>query len=677
MYWLRDFNPLVMLAFTGLCLLWSAGGWLLVTHAFHLRSRERLVAGLALGFLLFITLSNLLSNLFPLTLAFWLGGLSVLVMGVWPALRARRRVVFFWRDWRAWSLLLALVFLTLIFARVQRGLALFDEYLHLPLVSLLAAGDMPPHFYLDPEVLFAYHYGLQVFSAALVRLGGFFPWSALDLSKALGIALTSLLAWMWILRLTRSRLAAALGSFALLFAGGARWLLLFLPPAWLEAIGQSVIPINTGANTGSTLLEVLTSHWKIAGGGPIPFPFAFHSGIFVPLFFALANTGAMMHMTILLLLLLYRRQRPDVVQSLIYCLLLASLALSAEHLFAFFWGGLLLVMTVEFWRSRKPAKISSPPSWPVWLSILAASAVMSALQGGYVTETLRAILNRLLGQEAAAVNTFLFSLRWPPALPTGHLSDLSILYPPQLLVLLSELGPVLLLAPMATAWAYHQLRNGNLTAGAFGVAALLNFFFPLFIQYGVDRSSTRMPATALWLWLALGWPALSMAFKKASAGFQWGVVAGYVAALFPGLVIFAVQVNAIPVPQISYYLTGLDSAVSRDYWNRLPENAQVLDRDASRSVTLFGRASRAYSEIYTPYPEWVALTLLPVPEHVRAGGYDFVYFDRSGWQDLNPELRQAYTQGCARLLEEYTLPEGDFRRLYDLRACEKILPDEP
>ena len=69
-------------------------------------------------------------------------------------------------------------------------------------------------------------------------------------------------------------------------------------------------------------------------------PFAFHNGIFVPAFFTLGSTGAMPFMTILLLLLLLPRGRFSTAGLIIWSLIFATLALSAEHLFVVIWVGI-------------------------------------------------------------------------------------------------------------------------------------------------------------------------------------------------------------------------------------------------------------------------------------------------------------------------------------------------
>src|SRR4030065_2454111 len=229
MYWLRTNNLIDITLYLLLSSAWALGGWLLVTHAFHLRRIERIVSGLAVGFLLFIGLSNLFAHFLPLTLAFWCAPLTIFLAGIACAWRSNLRPWLEKRDLKSIPWMVGLVAITIIFTLILRGESIFDENQHLPLISVMASGNIPPHFYLNPEFYFAYHYSIQVFSASLVRLVDFFPWSAWDGSRALAIAFTFILGWLWVRRVTRSTLAAWLGSFLFTFGSGTRWLLLLLP----------------------------------------------------------------------------------------------------------------------------------------------------------------------------------------------------------------------------------------------------------------------------------------------------------------------------------------------------------------------------------------------------------------------------------------------------------------
>ena len=85
----------------------------------------------------------------------------------------------------------------------------------------MAAGDVPPHFALNPSLNFGYHYFLLLLAAQFMRIGSMFPWSALDLGRGLILVLPLMLAALWAYRFTRQRMAGALSAFMLAFAGGA------------------------------------------------------------------------------------------------------------------------------------------------------------------------------------------------------------------------------------------------------------------------------------------------------------------------------------------------------------------------------------------------------------------------------------------------------------------------
>ena len=116
MYWSRTDSPLDLLLTLLLTASWGLGGWLLARHAFHLRANERLPVGLAAGFVLFISLSGLLSTVLPVPWVFWVAALLVLAAGALTAWRYRVRPWLAIRDLRAWPILLGLLGVGLGFA---------------------------------------------------------------------------------------------------------------------------------------------------------------------------------------------------------------------------------------------------------------------------------------------------------------------------------------------------------------------------------------------------------------------------------------------------------------------------------------------------------------------------------------------------------------------------------
>ncbi len=721
MYWFYSTSILNWLLYLLFSFAWMCGGYFIVARAFRLRPAERLFSGLAAGFLLLIFLANLFAGLLgalgqslptfaalSLPLAFWLAALSLFIVGLalaWPLRRPTLpslAVIYTADVWLQIGFFLALFALFLL---IQRGLGIFDEYMHLPLVSVMATGDIPPHFYLNPDEHFAYHYGLQVFAASLINQAGFFPWSAFDIARALAIAFTFNLGWLWFRRLTRNGWAAVLGSFLLIFAGGARWLLLALPSSWVDWLSAGVTLSNTGANTAPNLAQALHAPWVSEGLGAAVFPFAFYNGLFVPALAMLGSTGAMPYMTVLLLLLLNPRRAfstrlPGLVANLTWAFIFTTLALSAEHLFAFWWAGMALALVLNLnrqhlYRWKNLLTLRSPlptPHSPLRtaankfiLLVLVLSAGLSVVQGAFITEVFRGLLERWIDGASGIANSYGFSFRWPPGFLTAHLGELSLFDLRQLIVALAELGPAVLLLGLMGVYTVRQVKFRNTILGGLGIAAGISLFFPIFIQYGVDRSITRMPATALWLWVVMAFPLLwrkarplpSTGLSQFPRGgvsrsllFRWGYLALICFTLIlGGVVIFIGQLPAISAPQLTYFVDGLDARLSLIAWNRLPPKSQVFDRIPYRSVTLFGRAARANESIYISIPEIAALRQNPDPGAIARAGYDYLYLDDTWWERMTSSQQQALRQSCLRQVYQVRNDEGQFRSLWDIRSC--------
>ena len=670
-YWTLTGNWSDILIFIVMCLLWAIGGWLLVSQVFHLKRRENLVVGFASGFLLFIVLSNLLAQIIPLTFAYWLAAFMVLLAGFLSAVLPKKQQSFDFSTLKAWPQLLILAGITLGFTLILRGLAIFDDYYHLPMISVMATGDIPPHFYLDPSLHLPYHYGLQVFAAGIVRIGGFYPWSAWDISRALVFGFTAVLAWLWIRRVTGAQLPAYLGSGLLLFGGATRWLLLLIPPGTLVHMGANLHMDISGMRAGGSLLTDLLSKWPMDGSGPQPFPFAYASGILEPLNMQLGATGAMWQMTILLLLLLWKPGKLSIARSLILGLLLASLALSAEHVYAAVFIGMVIAIIIKAIRGvvkHHPLKIAS---FLPWIGPLAVSALLAVFQGGYITGGFMSLLSRLTGRAYPMVTTDFqgFSLRWPPAMPSGHFGPLSLFDPGQLVIMLAETGPALLLLVLAAFYWLRGMPKAHHLPQALVAGSILSLLFPIFFRYGLDFDITRLVGAALWMSFALAFPFIWLWLIKAHQGYRILAGFGYGVAIFAGLVMLSVELIAIPVPQTTYYLEFFEPDIAHDYWNRLEPAAQILDYYPERSVLLFGRASFAAEDVYQRAPQWKDLVAVPDPAIVAAEGYSYVYMDEKWWQKLPASIQSAYDQPCVHLVAQINVSGNKFRSLYSVADC--------
>ncbi len=531
-------------------LTWASGGCLLVGALFRLRRWEVPAIGFSVGLVLQVCLANLVAHFLPVPQAFWLAAFLVLAVGVLTAvlLRAKLRLQVTAPLW------LGLAATTLLFNAIGRGLGIFDDYQNLPTLSLMATGDIPPHFALNPALSFGYHYFLLLFCAELMRLGGMFPWSALDLGRALILALPLFLAGMWGYRITRSHLAAFLTSLMLAFAGGARWLLLLLPQALLDGISANVTLIGSAASTAPTLSQAMLTDWKIDGAAPIQFPFAFYTGINQPYIMAytgIAGSGILIMLIVLLTAGRWRHWGGAVLTAV----LMASLAIANEISFLLIGLGFGIVLATWLFRhlgQRPPHQLFA------WIGVLGGALVLAAVQGGLLSDLLG---TRLLH---ASLNSAYFDASpvfvWPPAIVSAHLGSLSLFNLPQVVTALLEIGPIVLTTPLLVLWGIKAVRvqkwyEASLVASSWGaiLALFIAFRGPLFtatprLMSGWFFACILYAVPLAWVWLKErgdGWKVLSVSIGAA--------------ACLGGLVLFGVQLTAIQKPIYATFITPMDA----------------------------------------------------------------------------------------------------------------------
>jgi hypothetical protein len=161
-----------------------------------------------------------------------------------------------------------------------------------------------------------------------------------------------------------------------------------------------------------------------------------------------------------------------------------------------------------------------------------------------------------------------------------------------------------------------------------------------------------------------------MAFFHLKTITRLSMVVGYVMIILAGIVIFRTQLFSISNTEYTYFIDRLDAGYAADYWNKLPSGAQVLDRIPERSVTIFGRITRAYSDIYEPLPDWEALIADPDPKMIADAGYAYVYMDNTWWDSLTTEQQAIFQQPCIDIIEERKQNEsGNYRLLVNVSAC--------
>ncbi len=658
---LLDVLPLIAWA-----AIWGIGGWALAISLFRLRPHEALPVGLGVGLVLETWLANLLAHGLAIVPASWLsagllcgaGVLLFLILGRQTPLKI------------SWRLLGLLGVLFLVFTLIGRGLGIFDDYQNLPTISLMATGDIPPHFALNPALNFGYHYFLLLFSAQLMRLGNMLPWTALDVGRALIMALPLILGALWAYRVTRSQLASAVTGGMLAFAGGTRWLLLFLPGPLLTYLSDNTKLIGSASTSAPNLAAALEGYWKIDGAGPLPFPFAFYTGINQPFVMAYTGISGSGILILLLLLLIVGRERYWAA-SLIVGALIAALAIANEIALLLLLLGFGIVVAVWMLRHRS---WRLPRELAVWVAILAAASVVALLQGGLLTEIARSRLAPASGQTGYFDTSLTFV--WPPAIVSAHLGSLSVFNPAQLLAALAEIGPVILVTPLLLVWLWKTYRLGKWYEAAL-IAASAGALVALFIQFKGPLFTATPRLMSGWFFACILYavPLAWLWARRRRGSIQTVLSAGGLVTCLSGLLLFGIQLPAMQKPVLATFISTMDAKMTQDYWNKLPQNVLIFDPTVYRSPTVFGRFTRSSPSWYAPDPAWEALSKAPTPQALRAAGFDYAYFDRDYWDGLTPEEQAAFAAPCVKQVAEVIGIHSeqnyakDFRRLLDIRGC--------
>ncbi len=682
MYLFSEINlfPLILLL-----ALWTIGGWLICARCFDLPAHERGLVSVGLGLIMGTWLANWLARFLPPTYAFWGAALLTVMLGVvlaWPL----KRDLFPRETFQPGSWLVFIIFV-IVFTLIGRGFAFFDDHQNLAPVSIMATGDIPPHFSYNPDLRFGYHYFLLLVASQFVRLASAGPWMALDLARGISLALTLAYGGFVAVRITRSSLAGLVSMVFMAFAGGARWLFLLMPLTLQRHISTSVHLIGSGAASGPNLITAMDRYWNIEGLGPLHFPFMFGSGLDAS-FSMFHNGWGTSAITMALLLLLLGGLRRNWQANIPIVILIASMALANEVTFAFVYLGLIfaaLAWIIKSARDGKPS-LRLPRSMWIWVGLMFVGGVLALVQGGMFTEIARGWLEK----QASGTSTYFkvgFALG-APTLLSAHLGYLSLVNPLQWVAVLGETGlavfavPIVLrqlvvfpIAPVlarptgdgpndsAGSSTATGTIAGNSTALASGLVHDENWFeaaligsvivslLMVFVQYTGNAGPTaasRMQAhfltvvkiyavPLLWVWASGRGDKIKMAL------FAWGL-----ATIFSGISLFGMQIAAMPKPVYAIYLQSLDAQMFSRQWDRLAPNTMVFDPVYPRAATIFGRPIRSSKTMGETLPEWSALKRDPDPYRLKAAGYDYLYIDFN-YLSLHSKVIQ---QSCVKLVDQ-------------------------
>ena len=646
---------------------WSVGGWLIAFKVLRSRLQEQLFVGLGIGLILQLWLSNLFSKFMPVPLSFWAGALGTLLLAFFLSFPLSKKD-FFHKTSVSSGQIISFVLIAVIFTAIGRGLSIFDDYQNLPAVSLMASGDIPPRFALDPNQSFGYHYILLLFASQIMRLASSYPWVALDIARGITLAIWVVLSYVWVRRMARSHIAGFFGTLFALFAGGARWMLLLLPQKLIETISSQITLIGSGLSTAPDLISALPASWQINGDGPIHFPFAYANSINIPAIMGHNGTGKIAALIIILLLLSYRRWRGGWRTGIVFTILLSALALGGEVAYGLFGLGLFaaLFLFLAIKRSRK-----IPASFIPWIWVSGISLIIALLQGGVLTELMRGVVS---GDSGTTHFTFGAQVGFPPMLVSAHLGRLSLVQPAQLFVALLEIGAVIFALPITVVWGWRMVKQQRwFEAALFGQIIVAAFM--LFVQFegslltatnrligGAFATLSLYAVPLFWVW------AKQRSEQVEVALLGWGAVA-----VFGGVMFFGIEMIAIQKPVYASFVSDMDAKVASLYWDVLPADSLIFDPDPYRSPTIFGRYTNSSYTWYTIKPEWLDLKENPDLYLLRAAGYDYLYFDREYEKEHKALLRIP----CAKTV--YKIDGGkpshgvqipDSRTLMDISSCE-------
>jgi hypothetical protein len=662
-------KEIILLA--GWVVLWVVGGCWIVQSSFTLRKNETTLAGLTAGLFIETVVANMLTRFIEPPLSFWLAAILVFLAGA---------VLVIVKDWHGlfrvqiqpgqW---IAFVLLFGIFFAISRGLSIFDDYAHLPTTSMLATGDVPPHFALDPEVPYSYHYFLMLFAAQVMRIGDVFVWTALDISRSLAFGLTVMMAVIWGQRITFSHLGGVVNGIFRMFSGGARWLLLLLPAAVIAWISPQISMLGSAAQSAPDFQTALSGYWQVDGAGPIPFQFAFANGIINPGVLGHGPNGIVGGALTLFLLLTFNRWK-GWKGAAVTVFLLAAMQLLGEVgivLSVVSWGLLTVFYMVTHRTWRLPTSL-----WHWWV-VLIAGWGFGLLQGGALGGALQETLAEgILGAETGSYQTLGFQFVWPPAIVSSHLGVLSMTNPAQLITALCEIGPLLLVFPLVVIWGIKSYRAKRWYEASLILSACISLvlvFFQFSGSTGVRNSSRFYSFLGICsLWVV---PIVWRWFSKRRQWVKTSITILSLVSLVSGVVIFGVELAAIQKPVMSTLVNNLDARMSKQFWNKLEPGTMVFDPLVYRAPTIFARPNASSLTWYERKPGYLSLYEEADPHRINEAGYAYVYFDEDYWEQIGNKGQQRFSDSCVKVLAEYTQPDPrdltqtEMRRLLDIRQC--------
>lgn len=665
MYWLRTGSLLSFFPWLLSLTIWTFAGLIIYTSVFNLERKERLIVGFILGMGLYLFLLNLFGRWFEPAVAFWFPNIILLIFCGAVILIKKESAIDF-KDLSSWPIVIIAIILALYFVFIERGLGIFDDRKNLSIISLMANGDIPVHFFLNPTELYGYHYGSQLLGASLVRLGGLFPWSAFDLSKSISWALTIVLVFFIANRYLDTK-KSILTAFLFIFLSGTRYLLMFLPENNLQFFDAYVDFQGISQDMMVPFSKSLFQPLEMGGGPPNPYLFGFLTGFRHPHIMEHAGTWSFAQVLIFVIWLLADRVKNNYAIP-IFTILFSLLALSWESSYGLILIGVFSIFFLLSLRRNQKSNVSGMLFYAALLSI-----PVVLLQGGSITELAKQLISSLGSQTGAtysyAPQGSIVSFQWPPALFSAHFGSLSFFSIPQLILVIFDLGPIIFFVPFLIQWGLKQIKNNDWPQAVIQISAIAGFFLPVFISY--DRSPRdigRFFGHAISIWNIL---ALIFIFRVTVKNHLIKVISicSVLLMIVSGLVLGYVQMSAVKKPILAEVIDGIDAHVAFQLWGNFSSSDVILDPGREwRAIVLTGMPTKINLE--KDPADWSSFLLTPDIGEFSKAGYNYIYIDNAWWGTITEEYQKEMSQDCIDvILDTGTNDEYQFRKLIDITGC--------
>ncbi len=667
MYWLMADSVTAVFLWVITAGMWSIGGWLIVRSLFRLDPNENIFIGFSSGIIFFIWEVNLLGRIMPVKIAMILSAALLLLVGVYLLIKDRSYSSLL-LDLRAWPQIIAFLVLLYVFTIFGRGVTLFDEPKNLSLISLIAAGDIPPHFYMNVDFLMLYHYGFHILGASLVTLGGFFPWSAFDFGKAIFGAYSVILVYLLANRYLKNTIKSILAPVVLLFATGTRYLLFLLPDAFFKIADKQIFPRRDIDAAFIPFSEFLSHKYVATPNMAVPYIYGFLNGIWAYSYMIYIQAGSYaVHLTVLFVLWMLIGRSDSKWSIAFYAVLLSVWALAWESSYFIIIAGAGILIVVEWIKNKK-----IPINNQFFLAAV-LSGFIAMFQGGTITEILRKLLFSAGVVAAQGYTEYPISVGfiWPPVIFSSGMGDLVLSSPVQLIVAIFELGPIIFFSVYITKIAWQRYKTGEVFTGVLIVSCWIGFIIPmiLFTWFGKDITKMTEHALMIWTLMVVFW--IWDQRGRLSSYLSGLAVISLILMVFGGMVNTGITFASARTDIISDFLDGLDSRVAKETWNKLPPDALIFDPDGWRATALTGRFTKASpGGMHARTPEWQRLYDSGMLSDFVSSGFNYIYMDEKWWKSLPAERRQDFSDKCITEVSGYN-QDGNkkFRRLLDISNC--------